>query len=341
MPGYFRKALMISETTCAGYFMLFFLMLGIGTGRWEWPAIFMAVGMIFCRFTMQKTGRTFNFVLYNLLIVGWVYWYVLLIGFGCGGQLFLVLLMMFGFFNIYEKPIVKLISFALLIGIRMLLHAHTLRNDPLFQPDEQFVFLIQMVTSLTFYFTLALCFILFSSSIQNTERELRLHNQELHKEAGTDPLTQLKNRRAMLDEISMYIKKNPDQPFSVAIADIDYFKKVNDTYGHQCGDYTLKELSGLFRSRAVQDQYSVCRWGGEEFCFFMPGKNIDDAGRLMTDLNFAVEKMPLDYEDIHFSITITIGVEENDFRSPLDEIMEQADRKLYMGKANGRNQVVV
>ena len=88
-------------------------------------------------------------------------------------------------------------------------------------------------------------------------------------------------------------------------------------------------------------RYTVCRWGGEEFCFFMPGLNLDEAGVLMQDLNYAAEKMELKYDDCEFSITITIGVEEYDFVSPLEELLDSADEKLYMGKNSGRNKVIV
>ena len=73
----------------------------------------------------------------------------------------------------------------------------------------------------------------------------------------------------------------------------------------------------------------------------MPGVNLDEAGVLMNDLCFAVEKMQLEYEEYKFSITITIGVEEFDFASPLEELLNTADEKLYMGKNAGRNRVVV
>jgi len=115
---------------------------------------------------------------------------------------------------------------------------------------------------------------------------------------------------------------------------------VNDTYGHNCGDYTLKELAALFMNTAA-DKYRVCRWGGEEFCFFLPGMNIDEAGREMHDVNIAVRRKKLRYEDVDYSITITIGVEENDFKSSMDQILDRADRKLYMGKVSGRDQVVI
>ena len=169
---------------------------------------------------------------------------------------------------------------------------------------------------------------------------MTINNQELHREAGTDPLTGLPNRRALLDEIEQFLHDNPDSQFSVAIADIDFFKKVNDTYGHNCGDETLKALATLFMDAARQ-KYRLCRWGGEEFCFFLPEMNIDEAGREMNDLNIAVRQKKLRFRETDYSVTITIGVEENDFKSTLEQILDRADRKLYMGKANGRDQVVV
>ena len=142
-----------------------------------------------------------------------------------------------------------------------------------------------------------------------------------------------------MDVMTRYISDNPEAMYCVAIADIDFFKRVNDTYGHNCGDYVLQQLSKLFTEQA-KEGYFVSRWGGEEFCFFFPGMNIDDASRIMTDLLIAVRKMQIEYEDHRFSITITAGVEENDYRSPLADLLESADRKLYRGKANGRNQMV-
>jgi diguanylate cyclase (GGDEF)-like protein len=143
-----------------------------------------------------------------------------------------------------------------------------------------------------------------------------------------------------LDEIEQYLRSEPNSQFSVAIADIDFFKRVNDTYGHNCGDETLKALAALFMDSAGE-KYRLCRWGGEEFCFFLPGMNIDEAGREMNDLNIAVRQKKLRFGDIDYSITITIGVEENDFKSTLEQILDRADRKLYMGKVGGRDRVVV
>ena len=340
MPGYYRNALKVAEALLACYFLCVFVLAGLLEGSWMAVPLLLGAGMVLCRVCMSRMGRLVNNILFSLLLILWTWWYITTFSWGVGGQLFLVVLIMFRFFNVYESPRSKVISLLFVIAFRMGLYFMMLNTTAARVPGDTTLIVMQIVSTLVFYAILAACFILFSSSIQDTERELRLHNQELHKEAGTDPLTGLQNRRAMLDEIELFRKKNPEVPFGVAIADIDFFKKVNDTYGHACGDYVLKELSSLFTRMAGTD-YTTCRWGGEEFCFFMPGKNVDEAGRLMFDLNAAVEELPLHYEGTDLAVTITIGVEENDFRSPLEAIMDSADRKLYMGKAQGRNQVVV
>ena len=252
----------------------------------------------------------------------------------------LIPLLILTFFNVYVKPWHKIANWLGLLIYRMALFAFALNHVPVFQLDTTTNIVYQTANSMTLFLILAIDFIIFSSSIQSTERELRLYNQELHKEADTDPLTGLANRRAMMDTIRLKKEDDPDLPFCVAIGDIDFFKKVNDTYGHNCGDYTLQELAKLFREKA-ENNYQVCRWGGEEFCFFIPKKNIDEAWELMFDLCESVRKMPLCFEGNEFSITITIGIEENDFQSPVDVILDKADKKLYMGKVAGRNRVVM
>ena len=164
--------------------------------------------------------------------------------------------------------------------------------------------------------------------------------QSMEGQISIDPLTRLNNRGQLLHYLTQESGGHRDGRLSyVIMLDINDFKKINDTYGHNCGDYTLQKLSELFSTRAA-DKYFVSRWGGEEFCFFFPDVNIDEAGRIITDLLIEVRRMELEYEGHRFSITFTAGVEENDYRSPLSELIESADRKLYLGKQNGRDQIV-
>jgi diguanylate cyclase (GGDEF)-like protein len=166
-----------------------------------------------------------------------------------------------------------------------------------------------------------------------------LYNIELQQQAGTDPLTTLYNRRRMEEVLKNHIRANPNENFSIAIGDIDFFKKINDTYGHNCGDQVLKSLSDLFREKTLGAGH-VCRWGGEEFLFFFPKMNLDNAAVLMNEINIAVSKCIISYKDITIHVTMTFGVEENDFQSSISDIVKRADDKLYYGKTHGRDTVI-
>ena len=342
IPAYYRRALYASDLLLAVYFLVCFFFFPLFSDRWHWMPLAMAAAAAIGIPSLKKMGVRGNLLLFTAMCVVWVSWNVSALGWSTGTQHFLTLILVLVFFNVYDKPVTKILWFLALLAFRVALfswaQAHPVPDAMKMSDNANTVY--QTINTVSFFTMLAALCVTFSTNIQDTERQLRLRNQALYKEAGTDPLTGLPNRRAMIETIERFRKVNPDQPFSVAIADIDFFKKVNDTYGHNCGDYTLVKLTELFREHSA-GQYSACRWGGEEFCFFMPEKNVDEAGVIMNDLCFAVQRMPLHFEDIDFSITITIGVEECDFSSPMEELLKKADEKLYMGKEAGRNRVVV
>ena len=340
IPLYYRRALLAGEWLQLVYFLLCFLLYPVINHRWEWiPLLFMAATGC-CLWTVYHHGIRLNLFLYAVICVGWVGWNVQHFGWSSGVQHFLTLMVVLVFFNIYDKPTYKIIWLTGILAIRILLFSLSQQYPALYKMDADANTIYQTLNTVAFFLMLAAMCVIFSTNIQDTERQLRLKNQTLYKEAGTDPLTGLPNRRAMIEQIEKHYKDNSDTAFCVAIADLDYFKNVNDTYGHNCGDYTLVKLTELFVEHSM-GRYTVCRWGGEEFCFFIPNMNLDEAGSLMNDLCFAVEKMKLEYEEHQFSITITIGVEEYDFTSPLEDLLNSADEKLYMGKEAGRNRVVV
>ena len=340
MPAYYFKALRTTSVLLIIHFVVCFAVYGLAYGWWEIAPLVGAGILAALLPNIKRCGPRGAGLIVSFVVEAWCCWSIHTFGWSVGAQLFLIAPLMLSFFNVSEKAPLKFVFWATLVALRMGLNIYSIRHTAvhILTINERLVF--QILNTASLYFILACLCILFSTSIQATERQLRIDNQELHKEAGTDPLTQLPNRRAMTDAIDSYLNKNAGEPFSVAIADIDFFKTVNDTYGHNCGDYTLVSLTELFVEHAM-GRYTVCRWGGEEFCFFIPETNLDDAGTMMNDLCFAVEKMPLEYEDHQLSITITIGVEEYDFASPLEDLMDSADEKLYMGKKAGRNRVVV
>ena len=340
LPNYFRDALIANEVILIAHYLLFFFLFSSVFHIFAvTPLIFGAVTTL-CLATNGRIHVRVSLYAYAVTVMLWCAWQLWAVGWGSGAQHLLVPVLILCFFHLFEPPVAKIVDFTVLVTYYMSLFAYSLRYAPAYAFDQTTGVVLQTINILAIFVIIAIDCTLLSSNSQDTERQLRLDNQELHREAGTDPLTQLPNRRAMLDEMQRFQKEYPEEQFCIAIADIDFFKKVNDTYGHACGDYTLKTLAALYREKA-EGKYKVCRWGGEEFCFFLPEKNLDEAGVDMVELESAVRRMPLHFEGIDFSITTTIGVAENDFQSPLKVIWEEADRKLYQGKVAGRDRVVI
>ena len=171
----------------------------------------------------------------------------------------------------------------------------------------------------------------------------RLHDmyKELMKVARTDYLTNLPNRRYMNDMLDHEVSraKRSKSNFSIIIFDIDFFKKVNDRYGHSCGDYVLKVVSDFVKNN-LRTQDLVARWGGEEFLILLPETTIDGANVIGEQLRNKIENLEIKYSSYVISITISLGVA--DIKAPynLDMTLNQADEYLYEAKARGRNRLV-
>jgi len=159
----------------------------------------------------------------------------------------------------------------------------------------------------------------------------------LERLASADPLTGLANRRGGERDISAEISRARRQttPLSCLLLDIDHFKMVNDTSGHQAGDYVLREISELLR-RTVRAYDILVRWGGEEFLVVLPGVTPEQARKLAERLRLAVEQMPLSGID---GVTASIGVSALGKDYSFDAMFAEADRRLYAAKAAGRNRV--
>ncbi|MDE7432799.1 MAG: diguanylate cyclase [Lachnospiraceae bacterium] len=155
-----------------------------------------------------------------------------------------------------------------------------------------------------------------------------------------DALTGMNNRRygdKILLEVHQKYKKS-GRPFSVAIADIDLFKLINDTYGHNGGDYVLKEIAGILKDKMSDLGFAV-RWGGEEFLLVFDGIELDRAHEYLTEIVDIIRNKEIIYNGHKIKITVTCGITAgND--NPVHLIVKAADKKLYEGKQNGRNRIV-
>ncbi|WP_292661909.1 diguanylate cyclase [Nitratifractor sp.] len=171
--------------------------------------------------------------------------------------------------------------------------------------------------------------------IQELQEELRLL-------ASIDPMTRLYNRRyftTMADKI-LKLARREKNPLSLAILDIDRFKRINDTYGHLAGDRVITALSEKLMSR-YRESDLLCRFGGEEFVILMPNTELDVAALLAERTRKEVEKLQVPYNGKTISMTVSIGVSQVDLENEetLDPVLKRADDALYIAKKQGRNQV--
>ncbi len=165
--------------------------------------------------------------------------------------------------------------------------------------------------------------------------------KSLQKLVEQDILTGLYNRRSgekLLKRVCENYTKD-GTPFCVAIGDVDHFKNVNDTYGHECGDVALTELSSRMKEH-MRGHGFVARWGGEEMLLVYDGMHLDKAANYMQELLDAIRTKPIVYGGVNINITMTFGLTEGN-GDKIEHIVRDADEKLYQGKNSGRNQIVV
>ena len=175
---------------------------------------------------------------------------------------------------------------------------------------------------------------IFKMKYQYTEKEFM---------SVLDGLTGLYNRRQFEIGIEQEFNRSRRHPsdFSLAILDIDYFKKVNDTYGHQYGDYVLKTVANLMKSSFRKTDF-LYRYGGEELIMILPETNIEGALVPVQRLRRSVEEYNFNYNGVKSKVTVSMGLTMNysEFNTPA-EILKSADEALYKAKESGRNRVIL
>lgn len=160
--------------------------------------------------------------------------------------------------------------------------------------------------------------------------------------ANKDFLTGVYNRRYFYENMNEYVTYAEEhmEPYVVAMLDIDHFKKINDTHGHNSGDKVLKTLAKKLIDETKGDDL-IARFGGEEFCVILKNISNKDAVKFFVNLraNIANCKVQLKKEQISFTVSIGVAFSRSDYR--LDELLELADEALYRAKENGRNRVEI
>jgi diguanylate cyclase (GGDEF)-like protein len=169
--------------------------------------------------------------------------------------------------------------------------------------------------------------------------EVERHMESL---AMTDALTKLPNRRRMrelLDAERVRCARD-GHPFGVVLGDIDGFKLINDTFGHDAGDHVLAEVASALRG-VLRAQDSVARWGGEEFLFLLPDTDLRGAGVVAEKLRGALDAATISFAERRVPVAMTLGVAVCAQGVTIEDAIARADRALYNGKHGGKNRVIL
>lgn len=213
--------------------------------------------------------------------------------------------------------------------------------QPIYSSDSiffsRFFCFINLIIALvtTFFFSA-----LFAVEVNSMQLIMESEQEKLEDQASFDPLTHFLNRRTM-DERLNNAHRNAlinNNPYSLIMCDIDHFKTFNDTYGHDCGDYVLQTISKII-SQQIRSKDAACRWGGEEFLLLI-SENVDTAREIAERIRNAIDTYEFFYEGKTLHVTITLGVSGYFTSSKVKTLISIADKRLYKGKENGRNQVV-
>jgi len=186
-----------------------------------------------------------------------------------------------------------------------------------------------------------------ATRILELEKSLKDANEEIRILSITDTLTKCYNRTYMDEQLPKELKRavRYHHPISLVMLDIDHFKKVNDTYGHQAGDEVLKELVKSINKLIRSDVDWVARYGGEEFLVVFPETNFERAAVLVERLRRAISQKTIQIKEEEIRITASFGVSGFTSSTSLKEISYEAmislaDKSLYQAKREGRNRVV-
>jgi diguanylate cyclase (GGDEF)-like protein len=161
--------------------------------------------------------------------------------------------------------------------------------------------------------------------------------------AHTDPLTKIYNKGYLMEALEAEFKraKALHTDFSVLYFDLDHFKKVNDTFGHDCGDYVLREFTALIRGNFIKPKDVFARFGGEEFVILLANTGLTAAGEVAEKIRAKVEGHAFIYEGKKVPVTASLGAAE--LRADMESaqsLLRLADKALYAAKQGGRNRVV-
>ncbi len=300
----------------------------------------------YCYGTVRSGKVAKGYLLTFLEIIFQMFLTVFVIGWSAGFFMYVVaivplyyyisMFVMNGDDKIFRPMIWSLLTFISLMAAYLLGRVYEpLESLTMVQTATAFVFnaflSFQLIVWMSHFFVLG-----YKATLEDLEDK----NASLDVEASIDPLTKLFNRRTMEAALEKALEeaRKTGELFSIVMSDIDFFKKINDTYGHDCGDVALVGVAEILKA-CVRDGDTVCRWGGEEFLLLLKG-NRNVAITVAERIRTRIENNIVEYEGAQIRFTMTLGISSYAPGYSLENLLVQADENLYYGKEHGRNQVV-
>ncbi|MFZ6656949.1 GGDEF domain-containing protein [Undibacterium sp. TJN19] len=252
----------------------------------------------------------------------------------------LAVILMFGMFGLSMRQVISVAIYALvLFGVTILFvvkYAST--GEPLALYGAYFLMVVVVLSSSTF---LTWRLRQMREHMRSQKNQLSVALEKIQLTANHDELTGAINRRHMLELLSRETQRSSrsESPLLIAMLDIDYFKRVNDTYGHQAGDLALQKFVQTVQA-SIRTSDILARWGGEEFLIIMPDAELDIGMSGLERVRVQVAEQVVTFAGSSFSFTVSIGVAQYHKGESFEKTVIRADQALYAAKAQGRNQIV-
>ena len=211
--------------------------------------------------------------------------------------------------------------------------------EPLYVVDPTIMLVLVVFSAFAMVFACMFYNAVYIYTSEKLVNSLEKKNEQLSADAHEDELTSLLNRRGFLPIVKNLMNSDKTQKFCIAFCDLDDFKRVNDSYGHEAGDEVLKHATTMIREELPG--CDICRWGGEEFVILLKDCDLATAKSRVERLRKTIESNPTVFFKKQIFVTTTIGLEQynKSYKKP-EDVIKKADERMYYGKQHGKNILV-
>ena len=293
------------------------------------------ITLIIIKYCSAEKSSAYAFNLSQIILIPLMLYLIYSGGYNNTGPLWIYLLPpIIFFFGGLRKGILNLTVFVLIASLL------------LFYPNEQLlltkyndVFKSRLLYS---FICISTVFAFYEYARQVSYKSLCRLMTQLEEQAREDTLSGLQNRRGMLEKINYEYKrvKRNNEHMTMMMCDVDNFKKINDDFGHDTGDYIIKDLARIF-TESIRETDVIGRWGGEEFLFMLPQTTEQQAYIVAEKLRKMIATTKFTHQQQTLELTVSIGIYEFCLGDSIDEAISSADSYLYQAKNLGRNVTVM